>query len=176
MSTANLNTRLLRVGELARRVNKTTRALRFYEELDLLTPAQRTAGGFRLYHPDTLTRIHWIDRLQELGFSLHDIRSFLDTFRGAAPQLLHREARRDPRRAHPAEEPGVRPPAQPDLPGGLPRLRAGHPPLRLPLLQRRARERRARHGLRRRLSDLRIPEAHARSDPHLPRQPRHHSL
>jgi len=80
--STNLNTRLLRVGELARRVNKTTRALRFYEEMDLLAPVQRTAGGFRLYHPDTLTRIQWIDRLQELGFSLSDIRGFLETFRG----------------------------------------------------------------------------------------------
>ena len=82
MSASNLNTRLLRVGELARRVGKTTRALRFYEELDLLSPARRTPGGFRLYHPDSLTRIQWIDRLQELGFSLHDIRGFLESFRG----------------------------------------------------------------------------------------------
>ena len=82
MSANHLNIRLLRVGELARKVGKTTRALRFYEELDLLAPAQRTPGGFRLYHPDTLIRIRWIERLQELGFSLHDIRGFLDTFRG----------------------------------------------------------------------------------------------
>ena len=82
MSASQLNTRLLRVGEVARQVGKTTRALRFYEELDLLAPTQRTPGGFRLYHPDTLIRIRWIERLQELGFSLHDIRIFLDAFRG----------------------------------------------------------------------------------------------
>ena len=82
MSSINLNTRLLRVGELARKSGKTTRALRFYEELDLLSPAKRTPGGFRLYHPDTHTRNQWNERLQELGFSLHDIRGFLETFRG----------------------------------------------------------------------------------------------
>lgn len=76
------NARLLRVGELARQVGKTTRTLRFYEELDLLAPTQRTPGGFRLYHPDTLIRIRWIERLQDLGFSLNDIRVFLESFRG----------------------------------------------------------------------------------------------
>ncbi len=81
---SNLNIRLLRVGELARRAGKTNRAIRFYEELDLLSPAQRSKGGFRLYHPESLTRIMWIDRLQELGFSLHDIRQFLQSFRGEA--------------------------------------------------------------------------------------------
>lgn len=73
--------RLLRVGELGRQTGKTSRTLRYYEEMDLLQPTQRSSGGYRLYHPDAVTRIHWIDRLQELGFSLHDIRSFLESFR-----------------------------------------------------------------------------------------------
>jgi len=78
----SLHTRLLRVGQLARSTGKTNRTIRFYEELSLLAPTRRTKGGFRLYHPDAVTRIHWIDRLQELGFSLHEIRDFLQTFRG----------------------------------------------------------------------------------------------
>lgn len=76
--------RLLRVGELSKQTGKTRRTLRYYEEIDLLKPTQRSKGGFRLYHPDAVTRIHWIDRLQELGFSLFEIRAFLETFRGEA--------------------------------------------------------------------------------------------
>ena len=72
---------LLKVGELAERTGKTNRALRFYEELDLLAPARRTKGGFRLYDPSALVRIHWIDRLQELGFSLSEIRDFMSSLR-----------------------------------------------------------------------------------------------
>jgi DNA-binding transcriptional MerR regulator len=75
---------LLRIGELSKRTGKTSRTLRYYEEIDLLKPKKRSKGGFRLYHPDTVTRIHWIDRLQDLGFSLFDIRTFLETFRGEA--------------------------------------------------------------------------------------------
>ena len=72
---------LLKVGELADRTGKTNRALRFYEELDLLKPARRTKGGFRLYDPSAVVRIHWIDRLQELGFSLSEIRDFMSSLR-----------------------------------------------------------------------------------------------
>lgn len=72
---------LLRIGQLADQSGKTVRALHFYEELGLLTPAQRTKGGFRLYDPDALLRIQWIDRLQELGFSLPEIRDFLSSLR-----------------------------------------------------------------------------------------------
>lgn len=70
---------LLRVGQLADRSGKTVRAIRFYEELGLLEPAQRTKGGFRQYDGSALIRIHWIDRLQELDFSLREIREFLST-------------------------------------------------------------------------------------------------
>jgi MerR family transcriptional regulator, copper efflux regulator len=73
--------KLLKVGELAERTGKTNRALRFYEEMELLLPASRTQGGFRLYDPNAVVRIHWIDRLQELGFSLADIRDFLSALR-----------------------------------------------------------------------------------------------
>jgi MerR family copper efflux transcriptional regulator len=68
-----------RVGQLAHKVGKTVRTIHFYEELGLVQPAERSKGGFRLYNQDALTRIHWIDRLQQLGFSLTEIRDFLGT-------------------------------------------------------------------------------------------------
>ena len=70
-----------RIGDLARRTGKTIRTLHFYEEMGLLTPVERTKGGFRLYGRDAQARIHWIERLKELGFSLAEIREFLDRLR-----------------------------------------------------------------------------------------------
>ncbi len=70
-----------RIGELARRTGKTIRTLHFYEELGLLRPVERTRGGFRLYGRDAPARIHWIERLKELGFSLAEIGEFLDRLR-----------------------------------------------------------------------------------------------
>lgn len=86
---------LWRVGKLAERAGKTVRALHLYEELGLLTPASRTKGGFRLYDEGALLRLQWIDRLQDLGFSLKDAADFLADFRDedngpAAMQTLKR--------------------------------------------------------------------------------------
>ena len=83
---------LLRIGQLAEQSGKTVRAIHFYEELGLLTPARRTKGGFRLYDADAVLRIQWIDRLQELGFSLPEIREFLLDLRnaGTGPAAMHR--------------------------------------------------------------------------------------
>jgi DNA-binding transcriptional MerR regulator len=66
-----------RVGEIARQTGKTTRAIRFYEELGLVVPTGRTKGGFRQYDRSALVRIYWIDRLQQLGFYLPEIGEFL---------------------------------------------------------------------------------------------------
>jgi MerR family copper efflux transcriptional regulator len=68
---------LLKVGELARRAGKTTRAIHLYEELGLLTPAVRSKGGFRLYSPRAVARLEWIQKLQDMGFSLTEIKAFL---------------------------------------------------------------------------------------------------
>ena len=73
------STERFRVGQLASKVGKTVRTIHFYEELGLLQPSERSKGGFRLYSEEALTRIHWIDRLQQLGFSLTEIRDFLAT-------------------------------------------------------------------------------------------------
>lgn len=76
--------RLLHIGELAKTVGKTVRALHLYEELGLLSPARRTKGGFRLYAPDAVERVSWIAKLQTLGFTLAQIQGFVRDFEGAA--------------------------------------------------------------------------------------------
>src|SRR5438046_4768319 len=81
-----------KVGELARDTGKTVRALHLYEELGLLKPATRTEGGFRLYAPEARERIGWISKLQDMGFSLHEIQAFLKDWEHAqiAPTAMQR--------------------------------------------------------------------------------------
>jgi MerR family transcriptional regulator, copper efflux regulator len=80
----------LKVGDLSRQSGKTVRALRLYEELDLLHPVARSNGGFRLYDESALTRIRWIELLQEAGLSLHQIQSLLQAWRESrnAPEAM----------------------------------------------------------------------------------------
>lgn len=73
-----MSTSLMKIGELAKRTSKTIRALHHYEALDLLAPAHRTKGGFRLYDRSNLERIEYIDRLQRLGLSLAQIKELVD--------------------------------------------------------------------------------------------------
>jgi DNA-binding transcriptional MerR regulator len=71
-------TRELTIGALARRANVATSMLRFYEREGLLQPARRTPSGYRLYPPDAEKTLLFIHRAQRLGFSLGDIRLFLE--------------------------------------------------------------------------------------------------
>lgn len=81
---------LLKVGELARRTGKTTRAIHLYEELGLLSPAVRSKGGFRLYSARAVARMEWIQKLQDMGFSLTEIKAFLSVWEASdtAPQAM----------------------------------------------------------------------------------------
>ena len=97
---------LLRVGDLAQRTGKTVRAMHLYEELGLLAPVERSKGGFRLYAPDAEVRVRWIAKLQDMGFSLPDIRELLQQWErsgsatGAMTRIraLYREKLDDTRR------------------------------------------------------------------------------
>src|SRR3954469_12511604 len=64
---------LLQVGDLARAVGKTVRAIHLYEELGLLKAHERSKGRYRLFTPDAVVRVRWIGKLQSLGLSLTEI-------------------------------------------------------------------------------------------------------
>ena len=84
--------KLMRVGELAKAVGKTVRAMHLYEELGLLEPRARSEGGFRLYGSEAIDRIHWIVKLQAIGFTLAEIQGFVKDFQSAhsAPEASAR--------------------------------------------------------------------------------------
>ena len=64
------------IGELARRAGVATSALRYYEQLGLIS-SQRTAGGQRRYARATLRRVAFIRAAQAVGLSLDEVRAAL---------------------------------------------------------------------------------------------------
>ena len=64
---------LLKIGDVAKHTGVAVGALRYYESLDLLTPAERKSNGYRYYHPDAIQQVQFIKKAQTLGFSLEDI-------------------------------------------------------------------------------------------------------
>ncbi len=69
----------LRIGEVAAMTGVTTRTLRYYEEIGLISPCSRLGGGQeRRYTEATVARVRRIRELQEvLGSGLSEIREAL---------------------------------------------------------------------------------------------------
>ncbi|MBI4672586.1 MAG: MerR family transcriptional regulator [Chloroflexi bacterium] len=64
---------LLKIGELAKRANTTTKTIRYYERIGLLSPAKRGANRYRLYAPEALGRVRFIRRAKQMGLTLDDV-------------------------------------------------------------------------------------------------------
>lgn len=69
---------LLQIGEVADRVGLSLRTVRYYEEVELLTPTTRSEGGFRLFDQSQVDRLLLIKRMKPIGMSLEDMRLLLD--------------------------------------------------------------------------------------------------
>jgi MerR family copper efflux transcriptional regulator len=84
---------LLQVGDVARAVGKTVRAIHLYEEMGLLKAHERSKGRYRLFTQDAVVRVRWIGKLQSLGLSLSEIqgieraRSDVSSAQSAAARL-----------------------------------------------------------------------------------------
>jgi MerR family transcriptional regulator, repressor of the yfmOP operon len=69
---------LYRMDDVVKRTGLTPRAIRYYEEVELLTAPSRTAGGFRLFTEADVAKLQRIKELQTLlGFSLAEIKESL---------------------------------------------------------------------------------------------------
>ena len=66
------------IGELCDEFSVTARALRFYEDEELIAPERR--GTQRLYTDRDRARLAWILRGKRVGLSLADIKELLDLY------------------------------------------------------------------------------------------------
>ncbi|GAA2092737.1 MerR family transcriptional regulator [Microlunatus panaciterrae] len=66
------------IGQVAERTELSIRTLRHYDEVGLVTPSARSAGGFRLYTEDDVRRLLVIRRMKPLAFSLDEMRRLLE--------------------------------------------------------------------------------------------------
>jgi DNA-binding transcriptional MerR regulator len=81
-------TKTLTIGELALEFDLTTRAIRFYEDCGLLSPARR--GRTRVYSQRDRTRLKLTLRGKRLGLTLAQVKELVDMYespRDTQPQL-----------------------------------------------------------------------------------------
>jgi DNA-binding transcriptional MerR regulator len=83
------NIQSLHIGEVARQTGLTVDAIRFYEKERLLQQPPRTSGGFRLFSERDIERVQFIRQVQELGFSLGEVKELL-VLRGGSVEACAR--------------------------------------------------------------------------------------
>lgn len=67
----------LKIGEVARRAGVNLQTIHYYERRGLLPEPPRSPSNYRLYPDDTVRRVRFIKRAQELGFTLKEIEELL---------------------------------------------------------------------------------------------------
>lgn len=68
----------LQIGEVSARTELPIKTIRHYDDVGLVKPSARSAGGFRLYTADDVHRLLAICRMKPLGFTLDEMRELLD--------------------------------------------------------------------------------------------------
>ena len=76
------------IGEMAQKSEVSIRTLRYYDNIELLTPSDFTEGGHRLYSTEDLSTLQNIKSLQFLGFSLKDIKNMLQENTAKGSEIL----------------------------------------------------------------------------------------
>ncbi|NEM83747.1 MerR family transcriptional regulator, partial [Escherichia coli] len=70
------------IGDLAKKLNITTRTIRYYDQKGLVKPSRVSESGYRLYSDEQVKQLKLIIFLKELGFSLKDIQKILEDKNG----------------------------------------------------------------------------------------------
>ncbi len=70
----------IQIGELAKQLGITTRTIRYYEEIGLMGPSQRSGAGARNYRRDDVLRLKFILKMKELGISLKEMQALAEHF------------------------------------------------------------------------------------------------
>jgi len=66
------------IGQVAHLAEVGVETIRFYERRGLIDEPPRRASGYRQYPPEAVTRIGFIRRAKDLGFSLQEIKELLE--------------------------------------------------------------------------------------------------
>lgn len=67
----------LTIGAVAKLAEVNIETMRYYERRGLVPRPRRSASNYRLYSEDTVRRVRFIKRAQQLGFTLKEIKELL---------------------------------------------------------------------------------------------------
>ncbi len=68
---------MMKIGAVATRADVNIQTVRYYERRGLLPKPPRTESNYRLYSEDSVRRVRFVKRAQQLGFTLKEIKELL---------------------------------------------------------------------------------------------------
>ncbi|QJC54277.1 MerR family transcriptional regulator [Paenibacillus albicereus] len=71
---------LLKIGELSKQAEVSSRTIDYYTKLGLIQPEARSEGNYRLYSRETLERLQRIEQLKKEKYTLDEIKQALDSW------------------------------------------------------------------------------------------------
>ncbi len=71
---------MYQIGEVAKKLGITTRTIRYYEEIGLMSPPKRLDAGIRVYTKEDIKRLKFILKLKELGISLKEMQELAKVY------------------------------------------------------------------------------------------------
>src|SRR5258708_1614215 len=84
-----MGTQPLHIGQVSKRTGLSIDAIRFYEKAGLLPRPARTGAGYRLYRQHEVADLEFIQKAQQLGFSLKEIRELFSIQRHPHEVCVH---------------------------------------------------------------------------------------
>jgi len=69
----------MKIGEVAIKAGVTNRAIRHYEELNLIK-SSRLSNNYRVYSKEAIDKVKFISRARKLGFSINECSSLISLF------------------------------------------------------------------------------------------------
>lgn len=79
----------LKIGEVARRADVGIETIRYYEKQGLLAEPDRRPSGYRQYDDSVVSRLQFIRRSKELGFTLAEIKELLGLWFDVTTKCVH---------------------------------------------------------------------------------------
>ena len=76
----------MNIGEASKASRVSAKMIRYYEQIGLIPPAERSDSGYRAYTPADVHRLHFIRRARDLGFSVAGIGDLLNLWNDQSRQ------------------------------------------------------------------------------------------
>jgi len=79
----------MNIGQASQRCGLSTKTIRYYEQIELVTPAKRTENGYRNYSENDLEQLCFLNRARQTGFTIDECRQLLALYKNQNRHSKH---------------------------------------------------------------------------------------